>query len=77
MFYMSHILQLTHHNAMWFSERKYRIKHLDENIKTYYSGIATIFQVTVVPRKMHTIFGQKSEESGRKVSKATPKKGEE
>ena len=48
MFYISDILQLKHHKAMWCNGHKFHIKQLDETRKNYDSGITAVFQVTNV-----------------------------
>jgi hypothetical protein len=47
-FYMSGILQLKHHKAMWCNDHKFHIKQLDETRKTSNSGINVVFQITNV-----------------------------
>jgi hypothetical protein len=42
---VSVIFHLKHHKAMWCNGRKFHIKKLDENMKTSYSGITTVFQI--------------------------------
>ena len=48
MFYVSSVLQLKHHKAMWCNGRKFRIKKLDEKMKTSDCGITAVFEVTNV-----------------------------
>ena len=40
------MLQLKHHKAMWCSGRKFRIKRLDDKMKTSDCGIPSVFKVT-------------------------------
>ena len=42
------MLQLKHHKAMWCNGRKFRIKSLDDKMKTSDCGITTVFKVTNV-----------------------------
>ena len=42
------MVQLIHHNAMWYNGHKFHIKKLDNKKKTFYCGITTVFQVTNV-----------------------------
>ena len=42
------MMQLRHHNAMWYNGRKFCIKKLDDKKKTFDSGITVVFQVTNV-----------------------------
>jgi hypothetical protein len=48
MFYVSDILQLKHHKAMWCNGRKFCIKKLDKKRKTSNCGITVVFEVTNV-----------------------------
>jgi hypothetical protein len=45
-FYFFSMLQLKHHKAMWCNGRKFRIKMLDDKMKTLDCGIAAVFKVT-------------------------------
>jgi hypothetical protein len=47
-FYLSTIFQLKHHKAMGCNGCKFHIKKLDEKMKTFDSGITTIFHVSNV-----------------------------
>ena len=42
------MLQLKHHKGMWCNGRKFRIKSLDDKMKTSDSGITAVFKVTNV-----------------------------
>ena len=42
----SGMMQLIHHNAMWYNGRKFCIKKLDEKKKKFDCGITVVFQVT-------------------------------
>ena len=53
LFYMFGILQVKHHKAMWFNNRKYRIKKLDETKKTFDSGITAVFEVTNISSRSY------------------------
>ena len=44
----SGMMQLIHHNAMWYNGRKFHIKKMDEKNKTFDCGIIALFQVTNV-----------------------------
>jgi hypothetical protein len=48
MFYVSDILQLKHHKAVWCNGRQFHIKKLDKKRKTSDFGITAVFQVTNV-----------------------------
>jgi hypothetical protein len=50
MFYVSGILQLKHHKAMWCNGRKFRIKKLDEKRKTFDCGITAVEVTNVFSR---------------------------
>jgi hypothetical protein len=45
-FYLLSMLQLKHHKAMWCNGRKFRIKMLDDKMKTLDCGITEVFKVT-------------------------------
>jgi hypothetical protein len=45
-FYLLSMLQLKHHKAMWCNGRKFRIKMLDDKMKTSDCGITAVFKVT-------------------------------
>jgi hypothetical protein len=45
-FYLFSMLQLKHHKAMWCNGRKFRIKMLDDKMKTSDCGITAVFKVT-------------------------------
>ena len=45
LFTKSCMMQLRHHNAMWYNGCKFCIKKLDDKKKTFDSGIAQVFQV--------------------------------
>jgi hypothetical protein len=45
-FYLLSMLQLKHHKAMWCNGHKFRIKMLDDKMKTSDCGITTLFKVT-------------------------------
>ena len=47
-FYLLSMLQLKHHKAMWCNGRKFRIKMLDDKMKTSDCGITAVFKVTNV-----------------------------
>lgn len=47
-FYVSGILQLKHHKAMWYNGCKFRIKKLDEKRKASNCGRIEVFQVSNV-----------------------------
>ena len=48
LFTESGMMQLIHHNAMWYDGHKFCIKKLDAKKKTFDSGITAVFQVTNV-----------------------------
>jgi hypothetical protein len=45
-FYLLSMLQLKNHKAMWCNGRKFRIKMLDDKMKTSNYGITVVFKVT-------------------------------
>ncbi len=45
MFYAFDVLKSKHHKKMWCNGQNFRMKRLDANVKTYDSGITTVFQV--------------------------------
>jgi hypothetical protein len=45
-FYLFSMLQLKHHKAMWCNGCKFRIKMLDDKMKTSDCGITAMFKVT-------------------------------
>jgi hypothetical protein len=45
-FYLFSMLQLKHHKAMWCNGHKFRIKMLDDNMKTSDCRINVVFKVT-------------------------------
>ena len=45
-FYLLSMLQLKHHKAMWCNGHKFRIKMLDDKMKTSNCGITVVFKVT-------------------------------
>jgi hypothetical protein len=45
-FYLLSMLQLKHHKAMWCNGHKFRIKMLDDKMKTSDCGITAVFKVT-------------------------------
>jgi len=47
-FHLLSMLQLKHHKGMWCNGRKFRIKSLDDKMKTSDSGITAVFKVTNV-----------------------------
>jgi hypothetical protein len=47
-FYLFSMLQLKHHKAMWCNGRKFRIKMLDDKMKTSDCGIIAVFKVTII-----------------------------
>ena len=47
-FYLLSMLQLRHHKSMWCNGRKFRIKMLDDKMKTLDCGTTTVFKVTNV-----------------------------
>ena len=48
LFIESGMIQLIHHNSMWYNGRKFCIKRLDDKKKTFDCGITAVFQVTDV-----------------------------
>ena len=48
LFTESCMMQLIHHNAMWYNGRRFYIKKLDDKKKTFDFGITAVFQVTNV-----------------------------
>ena len=45
-FYLLSMLQLKHHKVMWCKGHKFRIKMLDDKMKTLDCGITVVFKVT-------------------------------
>jgi hypothetical protein len=45
-FYLLSMLKLKHHKSMWCNGRKFRIKMLDDKMKTSDCGITVVFKVT-------------------------------
>ena len=48
LFTESGMMQLMHHNTMWYNGRKFCIKKLDDKKKTFDCGITVVFQVSNV-----------------------------
>ena len=48
LFTESGMMQLIHHNGMWYNCHKFCIKKLDDKNKTFDCGITAVFQVTNV-----------------------------